>query len=101
LQNRKKIFIVGIIIAILIVIFLSPFASSKPDGLERVAQDIGFEEKATHYLSKFYKFLDDYQVSGIANEKISTVLAGLIGILLTIIISYAFLKIISRAPKKE
>jgi len=39
---NKKLLITVFIVAVLIAAILSPFASSYPDGLERVAEDKGF-----------------------------------------------------------
>jgi len=65
------------LIAISIAVFLSPFASEQPDGLEKVAQDKKFDtlEKKSTLKSPF----PDYSVSPVKNDRISTALAGLIG----------------------
>jgi uncharacterized membrane protein len=41
-RSRWGIAIAGLGIAVVLVAFVSPFASSSPDGLERVADDEGF-----------------------------------------------------------
>jgi cobalt/nickel transport system permease protein len=72
------IWIVGIFIAIGLA-FVAPWASSHPDGLERVAEQYGFLETAQ---APTYSILPDYIFPGISNEAAATVLAGIIGILL-------------------
>jgi hypothetical protein len=42
----KRFTIVALAVAIALGVLVSPFASSEPDGLERVATDHGFVEKA-------------------------------------------------------
>jgi len=42
----KNEILAGLLIALALAIFLSPFASSHPDGLERVAEDKGFIQYA-------------------------------------------------------
>jgi len=69
--------IAGLVIAALVVIFLAPAASSDPDGLDRVAEDKGFVEKAK---DPPYEWLTDYSIPGIDNDWASVVLAGLIGV---------------------
>ena len=69
--------VVGIAIAALVVIVLAPLASPDPDGLERVAEDQGFIERAQNFFSGL---LGDYAIPGIDNEWLSTVLAGLLGV---------------------
>lgn len=82
-QTRNRAFIAtGLGIALLVAVFLSPFASSDPDGLDRVSQDQQFDSKATenpaaHQLP-FYGLFDEYALRGVP-EGIATPLAGLIG----------------------
>lgn len=68
---------IGLAIAALVVIVLAPLASSDPDGLERVAEDHGFIGNAQAAL---YSIIPDYAVPGL-DGNLSTVLAGLIGVL--------------------
>ncbi len=93
-MNNKKILIIGLIVSLSVVILLSPFASSKPDGLERVAKDKGFSNKSYNVLSKFVSVFEDYTVPFIKNEKLSTAIAGITGVLLVFIVSYLFAKVL-------
>jgi hypothetical protein len=72
----------GLLVTIGLAVVVSGFASSSPDGLEKVAEDKGFLETARDHL-----FVDspvaDYAVKGVDNERLSTGLSGLIGVLLT------------------
>jgi hypothetical protein len=61
---------------------LSLTASSYPDGLEKVAESLGFTDKATDTLPKGFFLIPDYAVSGIYSGKLQTSLAGLSGILI-------------------
>jgi cobalt/nickel transport protein len=67
-----------------VAIALSPLASSQPDGLDRVAQDLQFEEKAVATRSPIpiATLLEDYQVQGLP-EPLKTPVAGLVGTLIT------------------
>ena len=94
-MNKKWLW--GMITALAIGSFLAPLASSSPDGLERVAENIGFLDKAT---SKLSSPIPDYLFPGIANESIATSLAGIIGTLLTFGIMYGVGKLII-AKKKQ
>jgi cobalt/nickel transport system permease protein len=69
--------VAGIIIS-LIVVLLSPFASGNPDGLERVAGDLGFLDAGQ---APAYKILSDYTVPFLGNTPISTIAAGVIGLI--------------------
>jgi cobalt/nickel transport system permease protein len=61
----------------LAVVLLSPLASADPDGLERVAGDLGFLHKG---LSAPYQILPDYTVPFLGETALSTILAGVIGV---------------------
>ncbi|HOO97553.1 MAG TPA: PDGLE domain-containing protein [Caldisericia bacterium] len=72
-------FTAGLILAIVLAVFISPFASPHPDGLERVAEDKGFIDMAQETWESAP--LPDYTVPGIENEGVSTATAGAIGTL--------------------
>ncbi|MDD5529944.1 MAG: PDGLE domain-containing protein [bacterium] len=83
----KKIIFTGLIISFFLVLFISPFASSSPDGLERVAINKEFIEKGEgHNVIK--SPMPDYLIPGIKQEKVSTSVAGLIGVLIVFGIAY-------------
>jgi cobalt/nickel transport system permease protein len=71
----------GLAVALILAFFVSPLASSEPDGLEKVSIDEGFDDTATdHALSDAP--LADYGVEGVDDERLSTGLAGIIGVAL-------------------
>lgn len=73
----------GIAIAVGLA-FLSPLASGDPDGLERVAEDQGFLERAQ---DPIYNVLPDYTIPGIDGPA-STILSGVIGLLIVFALVY-------------
>ncbi len=75
----KRFLIIILVVSLVIAGFVSWFASSKPDGLERVAEDQGFIEKAE---DTSYEIFPDYKVPGV-NKFLSKGLAGVIGTLAT------------------
>jgi cobalt/nickel transport system permease protein len=83
----------GLLIA-LAVAFASPLADPHPDGLERVAADKGFIDKAK---SAVYEILPDYTVPGIDNQDAATVAAGVLGVLVVAGVSYGVARWIGRA----
>jgi cobalt/nickel transport system permease protein len=70
----------GVIISILAVL-ISPMASGDPDGLERVAENIGFIDRG---LDAPYQLLPDYTVPFLGETALSTVLAGIVGALVVL-----------------
>lgn len=70
------------LVTLVIAGFLSFYASSHPDGLEKVAETIGFIDTAKDSANAD-SVLADYGVSGIENERASVGIAGVIGVLAT------------------
>jgi cobalt/nickel transport system permease protein len=60
------------------VVFLAPFASANPDGLERVASDLGFLAKSQEAT---FTILPDYTLPLLGETSVSTILAGIAGVL--------------------
>lgn len=98
MEARRKSIIVftlaGLAVAVALALIVSPWASSSPDGLEKVAEDKGFIEKAEETEPAWEKApIPDYAVPGLTTEvvdeetgevaeeptKLATALAGLIG----------------------
>ena len=74
--------VAGVLIS-LIVVFLSPFASASPDGLERVAENLGFLDRAQ---PAPYEIIPDYTVPFLGETALSTIVAGVIGLIVVGII---------------
>jgi cobalt/nickel transport protein len=85
-SRNRALIIAGLGTALLIAIFLSPFASQDPDGLDRVSQDLKFEDKAAEDTPAkklpFYGVFEEYALRGVP-EAVATPLAGLAGTLAT------------------
>ncbi len=64
------------IISIMIGGALSLFASSSPDGLEKIAEEQGFLDKGQQL---FASIMPDYQVPAIHSEIIGASIAGIVG----------------------
>jgi cobalt/nickel transport protein len=91
--NLRLFLLGGLLVTAGLALFVSGFASSSPDGLEKVATDKGFLQTARDHL-----FADgplaDYTVKGIDNERLSTGVSGLIGVLVTFGISFALFALV-------
>jgi cobalt/nickel transport protein len=66
-------------ITIALAVFVSPFASSSPDGLEKVAIDLGFMEFEN---APMFEIIPDYSVTFIPFEGVSTAISGFIGLMI-------------------
>lgn len=83
MRDNARIFVVaGLLVGLALALFVSPFASSSPDGLEKVAEEEGFSEAAEDSALADSP-LADYGVEGIDDDKAGTAVSGLIGVLLT------------------
>lgn len=76
--------ITSVVISLLLATFLSPFASTFPDGLEKVAERLGFAEKATEAINSKFFVIKDYSISFTDNEFWKGALAGLFGVLIVL-----------------
>lgn len=74
--------VAGLLIS-LAVVLLSPFASADPDGLERVAGDLGFLHQG---VSAPYSLIPDYTVPLLGETPLSTILAGVIGVIVIAVV---------------
>lgn len=89
---KKSTIWIWLAVSMAVAVFLAPFASEFPDGLEKVAETLGFLEKGTSNLSSL---LSDYQIPGL-NGGISTAMAGIVGVLVTFIVAYTIIKVLHR-----
>jgi cobalt/nickel transport system permease protein len=79
-QTRFWAFVAGaLVVAVALVVFVSPFASGSPDGLKRVAADKGFETAAAQQPVWRFSPLGGYHLPGLGNDKVATAVAGLLG----------------------
>lgn len=75
---KRYWWVAGLLLALALVL-LSPLASPHPDGLERVAEDQGFIDRAQ---DSPFQVIADYVFPGVENTALATILAGLVGTLL-------------------
>jgi len=100
MPNNKKFYVAGFVISLFLAGVVSFYASSSPDGLEKVAGDIGFIETAKDH-SNADGTLADYGVKGIDNERASVGIAGVIGVIGTAVVAGVGFTLIARKPKKD
>jgi hypothetical protein len=84
---------VGLAIAAGVVILLAPLASPDPDGLERVAEDQGFIGMAQNFFSGL---LGDYAIPGIDDPTLSTIVSGLLGVVIVVAAVYVLGRVVAR-----
>jgi hypothetical protein len=73
---------IALAVAVGLAAGVAPFASSSPDGLEKVAAEQGFGERAELHAVQEQAPIRDYAFPGIEDERFATGLAGFLGTLL-------------------
>jgi hypothetical protein len=96
--SNKKFYIGGTLISLLLAGVVSFYASSHPDGLEKVAEEIGFIETAEDPATAG-SALADYEVAGIENDRAAVGIAGVIGVAATGLIATGFFMYLGKRKK--
>ncbi|MDD5688642.1 MAG: PDGLE domain-containing protein [Elusimicrobia bacterium] len=79
--------IFGLLVPIILIVFLSQFASKSPDGLNKVAADKGFSMKSEGK-GVIKSPLPGYAIPVVKNDIISNSLSGVIGVLLVFCVAF-------------
>ncbi len=82
----------------LAVTLLSPLASSSPDGLERVAEDKGYLDRAK---DAPYHLIADYVFPWVPNEAAATILAGLVGTVIVFVVVMGLAYWLQRSARRQ
>ena len=77
-MTSRAAWLFGLLAALMVAACLSPWACSWPDGLDHVAETLGFQHRARAVVTAP---LREYKVPGIRSERPSTAAAGLAGTL--------------------
>jgi len=96
----KKAILILLLLSLALAVFISPFASQSPDGLEKVAEDRKFIDSAGEG-ENFSAPLPDYTIPGIEKESLSTSLAGLVGTVVTFLIAIGLAFILKKKEKTK
>ncbi len=83
---------------VLLVVFLSPFASRLPDGLEWVAQENGLLQAAR---DAPFRIMPDYTISSLGDTALSTIAAGLVGAAVAGVAVWAVARLLPRLRSQK
>jgi cobalt/nickel transport protein len=97
---KNPLVAVGLAVSLVLAGGVSYYASSHPDGLEKVAGDVGFLDSAKESAVEDSP-LAGYGVAGVENERISGGLAGVIGVASTAAISFGLFYGLRRFKKDK
>lgn len=90
----------GLALSLLIAGVASYYASSSPDGLEKVAEDQGFLDQATTSANATLPTAD-YGVAGVSDARLSVGIAGVFGVVVLALIVFALFLLIARSRRGE
>jgi cobalt/nickel transport system permease protein len=82
--SRRTLWVSGLVTSLVLAGFVSYYASSSPDGLEKVAADHGIDRKAEQHAGADSP-LADYGVKDVEDARLSGGLAGVIGVGVTVV----------------
>ncbi|MEV7558007.1 energy-coupling factor ABC transporter permease [Streptomyces sp. NPDC089795] len=82
--STRKVWVTGLVTALVLAGFVSFYASASPDGLEKVAADKGIDEKVEEHAAANSP-LADYGVKDVDDARLSGGLAGVIGVGVTVV----------------
>jgi len=92
--------LVGIIAALTIAMLISVFASSFPDGLEKVAENLGFIGNSREIVPESFFLIPDYTFRAVGSELWQVSLAGMSGVLI-ILAFFGIIYLIYKAVNKK
>jgi hypothetical protein len=92
----RRFTILALAVAILLSAALAPFASSAPDGLERVAAEQGFADRGRLAPVQRRAPAGGYAFPGIDDAHVATGLAGLAGALAVFLLGAGLVAVVRR-----
>jgi hypothetical protein len=101
MRSRTLAFVLGgLAVALLLAFFVSRYASSQPDGLEKVAADKAIDtDERDHSLAEGP--FADYETSGIDDPGLATGVAGVVGVAITFVVAGGVIWVASRRRAKH
>lgn len=99
-RKTKWFILIALLVSLFIGFIVSPFASTLPDGMEKVAIEKGFMEKGEGWQAWNNAPFPDYETIGLGGG-ITTGLAGLVGTLSVFVTAYAVANIIKLRRKDK
>ena len=92
--------VVGLVVALALAFFVSPQASSQPDGLDKVAIDQGFSDQETGHRTEDGP-LAGYGVEGVDDDRLGTRLSGMIGVTVTFAVAGGLFFVLRQAGRRR
>ena len=97
-KSLKNFYLSFFLISLFLAGVVSFYASSNPDGLEKVAAEIGFIDTAKDS-AVANSPLSDYGIVGLTNERLSVGVSGAIGVIVTSILAFYLFKYLAKSKR--
>jgi hypothetical protein len=96
---RTSLFVgLALAVAVGLAVLASPYASSSPDGLEKVAESNGFLADGRPHSLQDSSPVPDYAFPGVDDPRLATALAGLVG---TLLVAAAGMAVVGLARRRS
>lgn len=98
-RRATEAILAGLVVALAMAVFLAPFASEFPDGLEFVGGRLGFLRESPTVMPAP---IPDYELKwpGIEHAKVATAMAGLVGTLVVFAVGWGMARALPAPPKR-
>jgi cobalt/nickel transport protein len=93
--STRALVVTGLLVALLLAGVVSYYASSSPDGLNRVAEDKGFSSTEKKHVSEDSP-LAGYGTKGVSDERLSGGVAGVVGCLVVLVLAGGLALVVRR-----
>jgi cobalt/nickel transport system permease protein len=90
----------GLLGALGLAVFVAPFACPWPDGLESVAQKLGFDRQGTSAITHVHALAPDYRLPWIHSAAGATALAGAVGTVVVFGLALLLGRLLVRKPAR-
>jgi len=91
-----NVYVKAVIVILVGLLVLIPFASSEPDGLEKTVETLGVQQTDSNYTG----LMANYNVQGVENNITSTAIAGVVGFLVVLGLGLVLGKSLTKTNQK-
>lgn len=98
--STTRLVTTGLVVCLVLAGIVSVWASGHPDGLEFVAEKLGFIDSAGEHATADSP-LADYGVSGVSDPRLSGGLAGTVGVVVVAIVAFGLMHLLRRRGSRD
>jgi hypothetical protein len=98
--STKALVVAGLLVALLLAGVLSFYASSRPDGLNRVAEDKGFSDTRQEHATDGSPFAG-YDAAGVSGGRLSKGVAGVVGCVVVLALAGGLTFVVRRRAARD